>query len=56
MTWEIGLFEQGIEDIKSVGQIVHVFVDRKTGRPAASGINDQLREGLEKLLVPQSKL
>lgn len=56
VTWEIGLFEQGVEEIKSVGSIVHVFVDRETGRPAASGMNDQLKSGLERLLVPQPKL
>lgn len=56
VTWEIGLFEQGVEEIKSVGEIVHVFVDRETGRTAASGMNDQLKKGLQKLLVPQSKL
>jgi acyl-CoA thioester hydrolase len=56
VTWEIGLFEKGVEEIKSVGEIIHVFVDRQTGRPAASGMNDRLKEGLQKLLVPQSKL
>lgn len=56
VTWEIGLFEQGVEEIKSVGSIIHVFVDRETGRPAASGMNVQLKDGLERLLVPQSKL
>jgi acyl-CoA thioester hydrolase len=47
-----------MEAVKSVGQIVHVFVDRNTGRPATSGMDDKLRNGLQKLLVekPQSKL
>lgn len=56
VTWEIGLFEQGVEEIKSVGTIIHVFVDRETGRPASNGIHEQLKSGLEKLLITQSKL
>jgi acyl-CoA thioester hydrolase len=56
VTWEIGLFEKGVEEIKSVGEIIHVFVDRKTGRPAVNGMNEQLKEGLGKLVVPESKL
>lgn len=56
VTWEIGLFERGVEEIKSVGQIIHVFVDRSTGRPAVTGMNDQIKDGLQKLLVPEPKL
>lgn len=56
VTWEVALFEKGIDEVKAVGEIVHVFVDRKTGRPTTQGMNDRLRSGLEKLLVPQSKL
>lgn len=56
VTYEIGLFERGVEDVKAVGELIHVFVDRETGRPATQGMSDNLREGLQKLLVPQSKL
>jgi len=49
--YEIALFEQGVEEVKSVGETIHVFVDRTTGRPAATGMNDGLRNGLTKLLV-----
>ncbi|KAH8596450.1 thioesterase superfamily protein-like protein [Bisporella sp. PMI_857] len=56
VTYEIALFERGVEEVKSVGEFVHVFVDRKTGRPAAAGMNGELKTGLQKLLVPQSKL
>jgi acyl-CoA thioester hydrolase len=54
--YEVALFEKGVEEVKSVGELIHVFVDRETGRPAATGMNDQLREGLQKILVRQSKL
>ncbi|KAL3424028.1 hypothetical protein PVAG01_03309 [Phlyctema vagabunda] len=56
VTYEIGLFERGIEEVKSVGELIHVFVDRDTGRPATEGMNEQLKEGLQKLLVLESKL
>ncbi|EPE27775.1 Thioesterase/thiol ester dehydrase-isomerase [Glarea lozoyensis ATCC 20868] len=57
-TYEIALFEKGVETVKSVGQLIHVFVDRGTGRPSTSGMNGKLREGLQRLLIepPQSKL
>jgi acyl-CoA thioester hydrolase len=56
VTYEIALFEQGVEEVKSVGEIVHVFVDRETGRPAVKGMNDDLKEGLQKILVSSPKL
>jgi acyl-CoA thioester hydrolase len=56
VTYEIALFERGVDEVKSVGEIVHVFVDRETGRPAAKGMNGDLKEGLRKILVQQSKL
>ncbi len=56
VTYEIALFERGIDQVKSVGEIVHVFVDRETGRPAASGMNNRLKEGLRRIMVTQSKL
>lgn len=52
VVYEIGLFEKGVRGVKAVGEMVHVFVDRSTQRPnASSGMNSQLRQGLEKLLV-----
>ncbi|TVY84325.1 hypothetical protein LSUE1_G000985 [Lachnellula suecica] len=57
VTYEIGLFERGGgEDVKAVGEMIHVFVDRETGRPAANGMDTNLKEGLQKLLVSKSKL
>ncbi|TVY29624.1 hypothetical protein LHYA1_G001027 [Lachnellula hyalina] len=56
VTYEVALFEQGVEDVKSVGELIHVFVDRESGRPAANGMSNSLKEGLQKLLVTKSKL
>ncbi|CZR59832.1 related to thioesterase [Phialocephala subalpina] len=56
VTYEIALFERGVDEVKSVGNIVHVFVDRGTGRPSPTGLNANLREGLQKILAKQSKL
>lgn len=56
VTYEIALFERGIDEVKSVGQIVHVFVDRETGRPAVKGMLEDLKAGLQRILVPQFKL
>jgi acyl-CoA thioester hydrolase len=55
VTYEIGLFERGIQEVKSVGEIIHVFVSRDTGRPAANGMSQSLKEGLEKILVKQKQ-
>jgi acyl-CoA thioester hydrolase len=56
VTWEIGLFEQGVEEVKAVGEMIHVFVERKTGRPVVNGMDQKLRDGLQRLLVSQEKL
>lgn len=51
VTYEVGLFEKNEKPVKAVGEFVHVFVDRQTQRPNVNGMNDDLRQGLEKLLV-----
>jgi len=51
VTYEIGLFEKGVESVRAVGEFVHVFVENSSGRPAASGMNTELRQGLERILV-----
>lgn len=56
VTYEVALFQKGVEEVKAVGEFVHVFVDRETGRPAANGMNNDLKKGLEKILVTKSKL
>lgn len=58
VTYEVALFEKGLDQVKSVGEFVHVFVDRKTGRPSTNGMDGTMRDGLERILVgsTQSKL
>lgn len=59
VTYEVALFEKGVPEVRSVGEFVQVFVDRPTGRPAVSGMSDEMRRGLERILVttePSSKL
>ncbi|KAH6980652.1 HotDog domain-containing protein [Ilyonectria sp. MPI-CAGE-AT-0026] len=51
VTYEVAIFELGVEEVKVVGQCVHVFVERSTGRPSKSGMSPVLRQGLEKLYV-----
>lgn len=51
VTYEVGLFEKNEKQVKAVGELVHVFVDRHTQRPNVNGMNDDLRQGLEKLVV-----
>ncbi|KUI73029.1 hypothetical protein VM1G_11860 [Cytospora mali] len=51
VTYELALFEKGVDEVKSVGELVHVFVDRATGRPSAKGMNETMRCGLGRILV-----
>ncbi|KAK7419809.1 hypothetical protein QQZ08_010697 [Neonectria magnoliae] len=51
VTYEVAVFERGVDAVCAVGEFVHVFVDRATGRPAQSGLGEALRLGLEKLRV-----
>ncbi|KAH7063603.1 HotDog domain-containing protein [Macrophomina phaseolina] len=54
VTYEIGVFESGIEEARAVGEFVHVFVDRESRKPAKDGMSNRLREGLEKIVADQS--
>ena len=51
VTYEIGVFERGVEKVKAVGSFVHVFVDREKNRPVTEGVDTTTRDGLWKLLV-----
>lgn len=51
VTYEIALFEKGVDKVRSVGEFVQVFVDRATGRPSVNGMNNTMRRGLERILV-----
>ena len=50
VTYEIGVFEGRKEDVRAVGGFTHVFVDREKNRPAAKGMSEELRRGLERIL------
>lgn len=49
VTFELAVFEQGLEEVKAVCDFVHVFVQRSTGRPAQEGMPPELRKGLVRL-------
>lgn len=51
VTYEIGVFERGTEEVKAVGEFVHVFVERESMKPGKSGMDDKLREGLGAIAV-----
>ncbi|KAI0472846.1 HotDog domain-containing protein [Xylariaceae sp. FL0804] len=54
VVYEVALFEKGVDQVKAVGEFVYVFVDRTTQRPNQSGMDSQLRQGLQKLLAHDS--
>lgn len=57
VTWEIGVFRKGEEDVKMVGTYTHVFCLRETMRVGKGGMASNVRSGLEKLLnSPGAKL
>ncbi|GKZ34887.1 hypothetical protein AbraIFM66950_005284 [Aspergillus brasiliensis] len=51
VTYEVGVFKQGEEDVKVVGGYTHVFVARETMRPTKEGMEGGVRRGLERLFV-----
>lgn len=56
VTYEIGVFENGQEEVKAVGEFIHVFVDRDSRRPGKDGMNEKLKAGLENIMMNKSKL
>lgn len=50
VAYEVGVFEQGKDDVRAVGGYTHVFVEREKNRPAVNGMSDGIRRGLERLL------
>lgn len=56
VTYEIGVFERGQDEVKAVGEFIHVFVDRESRRPGKAGMDENLKKGLEELLVDKAKL
>lgn len=54
--YEVGIFEQGKDEVKAVGNLTHVFVEKSTGRPLPGGMPAKTRDGLARLLPLRSKL
>jgi len=54
VTYEVAVFEQGVDDVRAVGKFIHVYVDRHTGRPAATGMSDSIKRGLERIFSRES--
>jgi acyl-CoA thioester hydrolase len=50
------VFERGQEEVKAVGEFIHVFVDRESRKPRKEGMAHTLKEGLERILLEPSKL
>ncbi|KAI4093127.1 MAG: hypothetical protein LQ344_003110 [Seirophora lacunosa] len=51
VTYEVGVFEEGADEVRCVGGFVHVCVEKGTRRTAEGGMGDGVREGLRPLLV-----
>lgn len=56
--WEVGVFDSlgsgegegdGDGEVKAVGRLVHVFVEREGGRPGKEGMGMDIWKGLERL-------
>jgi acyl-CoA thioester hydrolase len=54
VTYEVGVFEDGVESVAAVGGYTHVFVERESRE--TKGMRKEVRDGLEKLVVVGSKL
>lgn len=55
VTYEIGVFEHGKEEVCAVGEFVHVFVTREGRRPGIDGMSSSLKEGLRRILMDSGK-
>ncbi|KAF2004348.1 Thioesterase/thiol ester dehydrase-isomerase [Amniculicola lignicola CBS 123094] len=56
VTYEIGVFERGQDEVKAVGEFVHVFVDRDGRRPRKEGMGAVLKRGFERIAMDHAKL
>lgn len=50
VTYEVGVFEQGKEEVKVVGGYTHVFIERGGRKVDGKGMEKGVREGLRSLL------
>jgi len=49
--YEVGIFEKGHEAVRAVGGSIHVFVEREGRRPAKEGMEEKIKEGLDRILT-----
>ncbi|KOS19882.1 hypothetical protein ESCO_005758 [Escovopsis weberi] len=49
VTYEVALFEKDVPGVKAVGGVVHVFVDRASGKPVRGGMGAGVRAALEEI-------
>ncbi|KAF9778957.1 thioesterase [Thelephora terrestris] len=54
VTYEVGVFEEGVELVAAVGGYTHVFVERSNRKPG--NMSSEIRAGLEKLALVGGKL
>lgn len=54
VTYEVGVFEEGVESVAAVGGYTHVFVE--SGSRKAGSMGKEIREGLERLVAVGSRL
>ncbi len=52
-TYEVGVFEREKDEVRAVGGYTHVFVERETNRTASTGMPEEIRRGLEKILADE---
>ena len=50
VTYEVGVFEGGKDEVRAVGGFTHVFVERQGQKAAANGMHIDIRRGLQRLL------
>ncbi|KKK15848.1 hypothetical protein P175DRAFT_0471536 [Aspergillus ochraceoroseus IBT 24754] len=51
VTYEVGVFREGEDDVKVVGGYTHVWCTREDMKPAKGGMERRVREALERLMV-----
>lgn len=48
--YEVGVFQEGEDQVKAVGGFIQIWVLRKTNKPTAEGIPQHVRRELSTLL------
>lgn len=56
VAYETAVFERGVEEVRAVGEFVHVYVDSQSRKPTADGMPARMREVLSQLVETQAKL